>query len=220
MNGIHDLGGMHGFGPVGAPDNEPVFHHDWERRTFPLFASLYVGGHFNVDEFRHAIERMEPIHYLEGSYYEHWLHAFETLLEERGTLSTAELQGAAPAVQLSVPSPVLTQEMVQTVVFGGASSRAKEDVPGRFKAGDRVRAKNMSPATHTRLPRYARGKVGTIALVHGAFATPDTMAHGQGEQPQQVYAVRFTAKELWGVAGPDTVCIDLWDSYLDAEVEL
>ncbi|GAA0756806.1 nitrile hydratase subunit beta [Ideonella azotifigens] len=216
MNGIHDLGGMHGMGPIDPPQDDPRFHHEWERRTFPLFASLYVGGHFNVDEFRHAIERMAPVHYLDGSYYEHWLHAFETLLMEKGMITAAELRGEARPAKPSVPPPVLTVDMVQPVVLGGASARAKEDVPGRFHAGDRVRTQNLNPLTHTRLPRYARGKVGTVEIVHGAFATPDTMAHGQGEQPQQVYAVRFTAKELWGVNRPDSVCIDLWDSYLEA----
>lgn len=216
MNGVHDLGGMHGFGPVITEENEPVFHHDWERRVFPLFASLFVGGHFNVDEFRHAIERMAPAEYLESSYYEHWLHAFETLLVEKGVIDVAELWGAAEPTLPELAAPVLLPDMVEAVVLGGASSRAKEDVPGRFKVGDTVRAKNLNPITHTRLPRYARGKVGTIAMVHGAFATPDTMAHGLGERPQQVYAVRFCAQELWGVARPDSVCIDLWDDYLEA----
>ncbi|WP_249977988.1 nitrile hydratase subunit beta [Vreelandella olivaria] len=216
MNGIHDLGGAHGHGPIAAEIDEPVFHHDWERRVFPLFASLYVGGYFNVDEFRHTIERMDPAHYLQSSYYEHWLHAFETILLEKGVISAAELRGTATPTASAQPATVLTADMVEAVVLGGASARAAEDVPGRFKVGDRVRTKNLNPATHIRLPRYARDKVGSIEIVHGAFAFPDSMAHGQGEQPQQVYAVRFSAEELWGVAGPDTVCIDLWDSYLEA----
>jgi len=93
MNGIHDLGGMHGMGAVTTEENEPPFHHEWERRTFSLFASLFVGGHFNVDMFRHAIERMNPAHYLEESYYEHWMHAFETLLLEKGVITPEELAG-------------------------------------------------------------------------------------------------------------------------------
>ncbi|EJL06871.1 nitrile hydratase subunit beta [Pseudomonas chlororaphis] len=216
MNGVHDLGGMHGFGPVLTEENEPVFHHDWERRIFPLFASLFVGGHFNVDEFRHSIERMEPAEYLQSSYYEHWLHAFETLLLEKGVISAGELQGTVKPTSPAQPPTVLTPDIVEAVILGGASSRAKEPVGGRFRVGDRVRTKNLNPTTHTRLPRYARGKVGTIEIAHGAFATPDTMAHGLGEQPQQVYAVRFSATELWGVARPDSVCIDLWDNYLEA----
>jgi nitrile hydratase subunit beta len=92
MNGIHDLGGMHGIGPVVAEANEPPFHHEWERRVFALFVSVFGGGHYNVDEFRHAIEQMDPAHYLGSSYYEHWLHAIETLLIEKGVLTKAELQ--------------------------------------------------------------------------------------------------------------------------------
>jgi len=216
MNGIHDLGGLHGFGPVLAEEDEPVFHHDWERRIFPLFAALFAGGHFNVDEFRHSIERMDPIHYLESSYYEHWLHAFETLLVEKGVISAAELHGRAAPTPAPQPVQVLTADLVETVILGGASARAKHEVSGRFKVGDRVRAKNLNPTTHIRLPRYARGKVGVIEIAHGAFATPDSMAHGLGEQPQHVYTVRFSAEELWGTATPDSVCIDLWDNYLEA----
>ncbi|PPU39798.1 nitrile hydratase subunit beta [Xanthomonas arboricola] len=216
MNGIHDLGGGHGFGPVPIEHDEPYFHHAWERQIFPLFAALFAGGHFNVDEFRHAIERMDPAHYLQSSYYEHWLHAFETLLVEKGTLTPAELCGRAGPV-LPAPAPtVLTAANVEPVVRTGASARVEHAVAARFRVGDRVRAKNLNPTTHIRLPRYVRGKTGRIALHHGVFATPDAMAHGQGEQPQHVYSVHFTAQELWGAARPDTLRIDLWDSYLEA----
>lgn len=92
MNGVHDLGGMHGFGPVEPEANEPVFHHDWERRVFGVMMATFGGGHYNVDEFRHAIERMRPDEYLASSYYEHWLHSTETLLLESGAISRAELE--------------------------------------------------------------------------------------------------------------------------------
>ncbi|KEA63047.1 Cobalt-containing nitrile hydratase subunit beta [Marinobacterium lacunae] len=218
MNGIHDLGGAHGHGPILNDPNEPVFSHDWERRTFSLFASLFVGGHFNVDEFRHAIERMDPAHYLEGSYYEHWLHSFETLLVEKGVITAAELaQGKSDPAAAASNAPVLTQEMVALVVNTGGSARIDEEVAPKFRVGDRVRTKNINPVTHTRLPRYARSKVGTIEIDHGVFVTPDAAAHGLGEKPQHVYSVSFTAKELWGEdASPnDTVRIDLWDEYLE-----
>ena len=91
MNGIHDLGGMHGIGPVNPEPDEPVFHEDWERHMFAVMIATFAGGQFNVDEFRHAIERMDPAHYLESSYYEHWLHAVETLLVEKGVLTREEL---------------------------------------------------------------------------------------------------------------------------------
>lgn len=218
MNGIHDLGGMHGMGAVITEENEPPFHHEWERRTFSLFASLFVGGHFNVDMFRHAIERMNPAHYLEESYYEHWMHAFETLLLERGVISADELAGKVKPQPASPETPVLREDMVQAVVSTGASARVDIDLPASFKPGDRVRAKNCHPVGHTRLPRYVRNRVGTIVVDHGVFITPDTVAHGLGDHPQHVYSVSFTATELWGEGAPakDTVRIDLWDDYLEA----
>lgn len=215
MNGIHDLGGMHGLGPILNEENEPYFHHEWERRVFPLFASLFVGGHFNVDEFRHAIERMDPAYYLEASYYEHWLHAFETLLLEKGVITADELWGGSTPAPCAPGTPVLTQDIVAMVVSTGASARVSHDIAPRFKAGDRVRAKNINPTTHTRLPRYVRGKIGRIETDHGVFITPDTAAHGLGEHPQHVYSVSFTALELWGTPRPDNVYIDLWDDYLE-----
>ncbi len=218
MNGIHDLGGMHGMGAVITEENEPPFHHEWERRTFSLFASLFVGGHFNVDMFRHAIERMNPAHYLEESYYEHWMHAFETLLLEKGVITMEELAGNQKPVKASDDVSVLHQNMVQVVVMTGASARVDTDMPASFRAGDRIRAKNINPAGHTRLPRYVRGKTGTIVIDHGVFITPDTVAHGLGDHPQHVYSVSFDATELWGKNAPakDTVRIDLWDDYLEA----
>ncbi|MEN4709102.1 nitrile hydratase subunit beta [Pantoea agglomerans] len=218
MNGIHDLGGMHGMGAVITEENEPPFHHEWERRTFSLFASLFVGGHFNVDMFRHAIERMNPVHYLEESYYEHWMHAFETLLLEKGVITPEELAGIQQPGEVSTDIPVLRQEMVQAVIMTGASARVETDIPASFRAGDRVRAKNINPVGHTRLPRYVRGKTGTIVIDHGVFITPDTVAHGLGDHPQHVYSVSFDATELWGENAPakDTVRIDLWDDYLEA----
>jgi nitrile hydratase subunit beta len=218
MNGIHDLGGMHGMGAVITEENEPPFHYEWERRAFSLFASLFVGGHFNVDMFRHAIERMNPAHYLEESYYEHWMHAFETLLLEKGVISLDELSGAVKPVTAAAETAVLRQEMVQAVVTTGASARVDVAVPASFSVGDRVRAKNINPGGHTRLPRYVRGKIGTIVIDHGVFVTPDTVAHGLGEHPQHVYSVSFPATELWGENAPskDTVRIDLWDDYLEA----
>ncbi len=99
MNGVHDLGGMHGFGPIAPEPDEPVFHADWERQVFGMFVTVFAGGHFNVDEFRYAIERMPPAHYLESSYYAHWLHALETLLAERGVITPAEMTARVTQLQ-------------------------------------------------------------------------------------------------------------------------
>lgn len=217
MNGIHDIGGMQGLGPVFTEPNEPVFHHDWERRAMGMFPALFANGNFNVDEFRHAIERMSPIHYLEGTYYEHWIHAFETLLVEKGVITKAELETGKAASEKTA-TPVLTPAIVDSLLKTGASARVAEDVKARFSVGDKVRVINKNPLGHTRMPRYTRGKVGTIAIDHGIFVTPDTVAHGNGEHPQHVYTVSFSAVELWGkdASTTDTVRVDLWDDYLEA----
>ncbi|MEQ8234052.1 MAG: nitrile hydratase subunit beta [Gammaproteobacteria bacterium] len=217
MNGIHDLGGAQGYGPVYVEPNEPVFHGDWERRVLGMFPALFATGQFHVDEFRHAIERMSPLEYLRGTYYEHWLHAFETLLVEKGLVTADELERGQPA-SAKAASPALTPAMVDGLLASGASARMDEEKAARFAVGDRVRVINRNPGGHTRMPRYARGKVGTIALDHGAFVYPDTVAHGKGAHPQHVYSVSFTATELWGkdAAPNDTVRIDLWDDYLEA----
>lgn len=218
MNGIHDLGGGHGHGPVTQEVNEPIFHDDWERRTFSFFAGLAAAGCFNVDEFRHAIERMVPYEYFKGSYYEHWLHAFETLMVEKGYITEDELKAGKPASGTENQyKPALTKELVPVAVSTGISCRSAEPVKPKFKVGDKIRTNNMHPAHHTRLPRYARGKVGTVEMDHGVFVTPDDSAHGK-ENPQHVYSVSFDARELWGeqAAPNDTVRIDLWDNYMEA----
>ncbi|MCB1749135.1 MAG: nitrile hydratase subunit beta [Gammaproteobacteria bacterium] len=217
MNGIHDLGGAQDYGPVYTETNEPPFHYDWERRVLGLFPALFASGAFHVDEFRHAIERMGPIEYLQGTYYEHWLHAFETLLVEKGFVSAGELASGKPAAARTA-TPALVVDGVAPLLATGASARMAEEKPPRFAVGDEVRVVNRHPTGHTRIPRYARGRRGTIALDHGAFVYPDTVAHGRGPHPQHVYSVSFAARELWGAdAAPhDTVRIDLWDDYLEA----
>lgn len=216
MNGIHDTGGAHGYGPVYREPNEPIFHGEWEGRMLALFPALFANGNFNLDEFRHGIERMNPIDYLKGTYYEHWMHSIETLLVEKGALTATEL-ATGKAASGKTSSPALTPALVDSLLSTGASSRVAEEVKARFSLGDKVRVINKNPVGHTRSPRYTRGKVGTVVIDHGVFVTPDTAAHGQGEHPQHVYAVSFTAVELWGEgASPiDTIRVDLWDDYLE-----
>lgn len=216
MNGIHDLGGMHGFGPIEREENEPLFRHDWERRVFGLFAPISVAAQSSVDEFRSAIENMGAANYLETSYYEHWLHAYETLVVERGLVSGDELAAgrAAPVTA----EPPLKPEAVARIVASGHSSRADPGAAPRFRVGDLVRARNLHPRTHTRLPRYVRGKLGRIESHHGGFLLPDAIATREGDRPQHCYSVRFEAEELWGADAPgaDAVFIDLFEEYLDA----
>lgn len=215
MNSIHDLGGMHGFGAIFTEPNEQVFHHDWESRVMGMFPALFANGNFGVDEFRHAIERMAPIEYLEGTYYEHWCHAYETLLVEKGAITKTELE-TGKAASGTKATPGLTPAMVGSLLKTGASARVDHDVKAKFSVGDKVLVIHKNPVGHTRLPRYTRGKVGTIAIDHGVFVTPDSVAHGKGEHPQRVYTVSFSAVELWGKdASPaDTVRVDMWDDYL------
>lgn len=232
MNGVHDLGGLHGFGPVLREDPEPYFHEPWESRVFGLFFGCFAGGHFNVDMFRHAIERMAGHEYLASSYYEHWLHAIETLLTEKGTLSKAAIDAACrrgvnpdsssengQSVRVHAPpTSALPVEMVDGLIRSGASTRRPDLIAPTYKPGDAVLALNLNPVTHTRLPRYIRGKRGVVMRDHGVFAFNDSEAHGLGHQAQHVYSVRFTARELWGsqANARDTLCIDLFDAYLEA----
>lgn len=223
MNGAYDLGGFHGLGRVAREENEPVFHTDWEKGVFALLFGTVGNGLINLDEFRHGIERMHPVHYLASRYYEHWLYAAEENLIEKGIITEQELDArtrqfledpTAPVPQRQ--DPELTQRMLH-LIRAGASTRVAVEAKPRFQVGDQVRTRNMHPKGHTRLPRYARGKHGVIRQVYGAFIFPDTNAHGLGKNPQYCYSVRFDARELWGDdAEPNqAVYLDLWESYLE-----
>jgi nitrile hydratase len=221
MNGAHDLGGMHGFGPVTIERNEPVFHHEWERRAFAITLAAGFLGKWNIDMSRYAREQMPPAAYLASTYYEHWLFGLEKLLEDTRLVSHAELGAALKggAVRTVVPAAGLTAlpaRDVEAELRKSRASKADEDVPPRFNVGDRVRAVNIHPLGHTRLPRYARDKRGVVALDHGVWVFPDTSGTGGGRKPQHCYSVRFEARELWGAgAGSrDVVHVDLWDDHL------
>lgn len=222
MDGVHDLGGMQGFGPVEREENEPVFHAAWEAAVLAMMRAGGSGGLFNIDEFRHSIERMAPAQYLRATYYEKWLDGVTRLLVEKGVVGADELAARlaffedtpdAPATAaLSGPPaarPPFNPGWVHDVI------RETGAVP-RFAPGDAVVTREIHPHGHTRLPRYARGKRGIIHRCHGVHVFPDTNAHGRGEQPQPLYSVRFDARELWGEsAEPNQVIhIDLWESYL------
>ena len=217
MNGIHDMGGMTVFGPIEHEINEPVFHHDWERRVFAVNMAL-IGAYGPVDRFRHAVERMNPIHYLETSYYEHWLAAIELLAKEFAVLSDEEITTGIVKSNLSPSQPPPDGETIESIIKAGipATRDTGRQVP-RFNVGEKVRARNLNSHGHTRLPRYVRGRAGIIDRIYGTHAFPDTAAHDQGESPQPLYNVCFTAKELWGPVQPrqDNLHIDLWEDYLE-----
>lgn len=216
MNGVHDMGGMHGMGPIQAEKNEPVFHHPWEGRSFALNLAAAALGKWNIDARRHQIELIPPADYLRMSYFEKWTERLTELLVKAGLVTREEVESGKARPDSPKRTPPLTVDKVAAFGRGGSASR-KVAVDPRFKAGQRVRARNIHPVGHTRLPRYARGKFGTIDRDHGVFVFPDTNAHFRGEKPQHVYSVRFAARELWGPQAPDrdSVYIDMWDDYLE-----
>jgi len=234
MNGVHDVGGMHGFGPVTPEPNEPVFHTDWERRVFALALAAMGAQRANADEFRRTIERISPATYLTSSYYERWLRALEALLVEKRLISDGEVDAKIRVDGLSAslpttPSPAAAygdQVALSTPAVGDPAPRSNAVAlrhdprfKARFRSGDRVLARNMHPEGHTRMPRYVRGHHGVIRHDWGTFVFPDTHAHGAGTNPQHCYSVEFPARELWGESYPtrEWVCVDLWEAYLQPD---
>jgi nitrile hydratase len=212
MNGVHDMGGMHGFGPIVREENEPVFHADWEARVWAM--EQFMVGVYNLDAFRYGIERMPPAEYLRSSYYERWLATVEYNLVQHNIVSAAELEARVEQLRRQ-PEAALPQPAAYHRVQPAPAEPLPTLTP-RFKVGDAIVTRNVHPAHHTRLARYTRGKRGVIHLVHGPEIFADTNAHGRGAQPQTVYSVRFDASELWGESAepPQTVNIDLWECYL------
>jgi len=228
MNGAHDLGGMHGFGPVVAEPDEPVFHAAWERRAFGLTLAMGAWRRWNLDMSRSAREQMPPAEYLATSYYEHWMFGLERLLVEHGFVSPEELarvrrgeptpSSGPPEVRDGVQDGALRPESVPRMLRNRRAARVDDPVPPKFQVGQAVLTRNLHPQGHTRVPRYVRGRRGVVAIDHGVFLFPDSHAAGEGTQPQHVYSVRFAAQDLWGPDAParDSVYVDLWDDYLEA----
>jgi nitrile hydratase subunit beta len=221
MDGVHDLGGMHGFGPVVREPDEPVFHAPWEGTVYAINRLAMGVGLYNIDEMRHGIERLPPAQYLGSTYYERWLATIEQNLVEKGVLSTDEIEARLAALREHPEAEPPRREDPSLVdrVLRSARAAFQRDPTGepRFREGETVVTRNIHPKGHTRLPRYARGKRGTISYYHGYYVFPDTHAHGQGEAPQPVYSVCFEARDLWdGAAEPqERVYLDLWESYLE-----
>ena len=203
MDGVHDLGGMQGFGAVDVELDEPVFHADWERRAFRIAIAAMLAGHLR-GRFRHAIERMDPAWYLSSPYYEHWLTAAATGLVEAGLIMQRDLDdalGAPYAIARPIRAPRLAEPGASVAVHG-------------YAVGDRVRVREWHPLGHTRAPGYVQGKVGTVVRRDGVFSLPDVEYHCDDQRSEPTYSVRFDAVELWGKAG-DPVHVDLWESYLE-----
>ena len=223
MNGIHDLGGMHGFGPIRPePESqEPVFHSSWEARVFGLNRATGFLQLWNIDKFRSARERQPPEHYLTNTYYENWLAALETMLVETGLVTAEELESGRESspVPDEIKKRALRPNMVGNVPLRVANFRREIDAPARFQAGDRVLAVNRHPTGHTREPRYVRGHVGTVHEHYGGEVFPDLSAQGI-DQGGHLYCVRFESGELWGDTADtqSAVYVDLWEDYLEPAV--
>jgi nitrile hydratase beta subunit len=216
MNGVHDMGGMDGFGKVEVEQNEPPFHEKWEGRVLAMQRAMGYAGAWHIDDGRYAQETLPPRAYLSASYYWRWALGMEKNLLERGLVTKEELA----AGHALAPGKKLPRKLTKDVVEAGMTRMSffrQQQAPARFKPGDRVRTKNINPLGHTRLPRYARDKVGTVELIHGCHAYPDAVASGRGDDPQWLYTVVFDGREIWG---PDaepglTISIDAFEPYLD-----
>lgn len=211
MNGIHDMGGLHGFGTVVVEPNEPVFHEPWEARVFGVAHAL---PNRNIDAGRHSIERLDPVAYLRNGYYGRWLAAMERAFDALGVVTAAEL-----AERIAHPKPASRGKPESPYQPPTDSFIREVSRKPRFAQGDRVRTQNHQPSGHTRLPAYARCKSGVIEAIHPAMVYPDDHAHHRGENPQHLYTVKFAATELWGSDAEPSVAIhlDLFEPYLDAE---
>ena len=202
MDGMHDIGGKQGFGPVRHVPQAPVFHEDWEKRMNALYGLAVRHGIFNMDEYRHAIERMEPRHYMNASYYERTLTSLATLCVEKGVVTRDELEAlAGGGFALALP------------LGPGRSNRPARQA---FQRGDRVRVRSDHVAGHVRMPAYIRGKTGVVVGESPHYPFPDAHAHGVPAEDEPTYDVRFASSELWPDAAEAAwVHVGVFQSYLD-----
>ena len=216
MNGVHDMGGMDGFGPVKPEENEPVFHEEWEGRALAMNRAMGYSRAWNGDISRYAKEQLAPDVYLGSSYYRRWTIGLEWMLTQFGLVGADEL-AAGRALRPGKPLPrKLTPGELDKALSRGTYARPAK-APAAFKAGDRVRMRNFHPKGHTRLPRYVRGHAGMIERVHGCHVFPDSNAARREEDPQWLYTVRFEGRELWGETADPTlkVSVEAWEPYLE-----
>ena len=217
MNGVHDVGGMQDFGPIRPEAHEPVFHAAWESRVLAMNLAIAAWGKFVTDNRRYVRELIPPAEQLAMSYYEKWHAGLITNMVDAGMVTRDEVASGNPAPGSPKSTPPLAASGVPAFWSNGSPKSRNTPATAHFNVGQRVRARNINPVTHTRLPRYARGKSGIVESIHGIFVFPDSNAQRLGENPQYVYSVRFTARELWGgqAGAKDTVYIDMWDDYLE-----
>jgi nitrile hydratase subunit beta len=216
MDGVHDMGGMHGFGKVEPEENEPVFHSVWEARCLALNRAMSYTGVWTIDQSRAAREELPPDIYLASSYYKKWGLGLESQVIEHGLAGADEIAAGHALRPGKTLKRKLTAPEVPNTITRGSFARPN-NAPARFKSGDRVRTKNIHPATHTRLPRYARGRIGVVEALRGCHVFPDSVAIGKGDDPQWLYTVRFDGRELWGANTDPSlqVSIEAFEPYLE-----
>lgn len=223
MNGVHDLGGTDGLGPVPVPESEPVYREEWEKAAFAMFSMCFRAGFFGVDSFRSGIEQMHPAAYLLSPYYDHWAHAVEHYGVAKGVLDEAEIDKRMQFFLENPDAPMPEREdpdllaFVDGVVKAGAPASRPSDKVAKFAVGDLVTVLDDSPFGHTRKARYVRGKTGTVELAHGTMIYPDSAGNGGDDAPEHVYTVKFTNEELWGSESAEpngVVYFDVWEPYI------
>jgi nitrile hydratase len=217
MDGAHDMGGVPWSAPVQPEPNEPVFHAEWERRAFALTLAMGMPGGWNIDTSRFAREDRAPDDYLGMSYYQIWLAGLERLMLQRHLVESDEIAAGKTLHPAKPVARTLTADGVAAMLHRGGPTEREAVRPALFAAGDIVRAKDIHPPTHTRLPRYIRGHIGRIETVRGVHVFPDSNASGAGEDPQWLYTVTFNGAELWRDAPDPTldVSIDAFEPYLE-----
>lgn len=224
MDGVHDLGGRHGIGAVRPEPDEPVFHSAWERSVLAMFPAMAMAEAFNLDMFRYGMEQIPAAEYLSTRYYEHWMHSLIHYGVQAGIFDPDDLEartkhylehpdeGAPKAAK-----PEQVEILRGLIAEGGDDCKREIDTPPAYAVGDTVRVRPGASTTHTRRAGYVRGHVGEIAAAHGSYIYPDSHSKGEGEDPQHLYSVKFTASELWGDepgCANSVVYIDLWEPYL------
>ncbi|RDJ99303.1 nitrile hydratase subunit beta [Paraburkholderia lacunae] len=220
MNGAQDLGGVQTFGPIQTEAGVSPFHAEWERRVLAITLAMGAVGKWNIDMSRAARESLPPAQYLSSSYYQIWFEGLKKLLLNT-ELATAEEIATGKSTNTAAQVPrVLRADEVAAALLRGSPVNRPAATAARFKVGDKVQTRQMNPSTHTRLPRYCRGRRGRIIAVHGAHVFPDANAVELGEQPQWLYTVRFDGSELWGMdTTAASVCVDCWEPYLEPNPE-
>jgi nitrile hydratase beta subunit len=211
MNGIHDMGGMQGLGEIGYKESEPMFHEAWEGRIFTLVRAMQVGG------LRPYIESIPAADYLRMNYFDRWYTAFVTKLIEQGVLTRAEVESGRADPAAAKATPMVTPAVARELLFRTPQTEQDIELAPRFHVGNRVRGRNINPTTHTRMPRYTRGKTGVVTRARGVFNLPDSEEVTGEPKPQHVYLIHFSARELWGEQAPahDSLYIDMWEDYLE-----